>query len=237
MSLTPLFDRTVGAKAAAIGSAAFILGLREQGVRDTDLLRAMEQMPREVFAPNRFRDLARSDMALPLPCGQTMTAPGTVAKMLASLEVREGQRVLEIGTGSGYVTALLARLGCSVVTVEQYAPLTAAAREHVRIVGLAASVTFEVGDGLTRRLRGVHFDRVILNGALPEIPETVTTLIPSGGRVVGAVATTGLPRLVGIERLMDKQLRYEQGLPLRLTKLTSFVVNHDGNSGEIAHQE
>src|SRR5918911_823847 len=80
---------------AAVGTAAFILSLRARGIRDLRLLRAMELVPREVFAPRRFADLARTDVALPLPCGQTMTAPRTVAAMLVSLGLEEGQRVLE----------------------------------------------------------------------------------------------------------------------------------------------
>src|SRR5919112_5610985 len=114
----------------AIGVASFILSLRARGIRDVALLRAMELVPRDVFAPRRFTDLSRTDVALPLPCGQTMTAPGTVASLLILLAVREGQRVLEIGTGSGYVTALLAELGAEVVSIERFGTLTQAATEH-----------------------------------------------------------------------------------------------------------
>src|SRR4028118_838258 len=85
----------------AIGVASFILSLRARGIRDVALLRAMELVPREVFAPRRFTDLSRTDVALPLPCGQTMTAPGTVAAMLLSLGGAPGQRGVGGGTGAG----------------------------------------------------------------------------------------------------------------------------------------
>src|SRR3712207_8949777 len=115
------------AAADRVEAAAFIMSLRARGIRDTAVLGAMERVPRDLFAPRRFADLSRTDVSLPLPCGQTMTAPGTVATMLVALEAREGQRVLEIGTGSRYVTALLARPGCRGHTVERYATLAAGA--------------------------------------------------------------------------------------------------------------
>ena len=108
--------------ARRVEAAAFVLALRARNIRDTAVLGAMERIPRELFAPRRFADLSRSDVALPLPCGQTMTAPWTVATMLVALAARRGQRVLEIGTGSGYATALLARLGCRVAPVKSISP-------------------------------------------------------------------------------------------------------------------
>ena len=107
--------------------------LRARGIRDTTVLRAMELVPREIFAPpRRFTDLARKDVALPLPCGQTMTVPRTVASMLVALGVEPHHRVLEIGTGSGYVTALLARLGREVVSVERFGTLAEERRRASR---------------------------------------------------------------------------------------------------------
>ncbi len=139
----------------AVGAASFILSLRARGIRDMALLRAMELVPREVFAPRRFTDLSRTDVALPLPCGQTMTAPATVAAMLLALGVQPGQRVLEIGTGSGYVTALLARLGAEVMSVERFNTLAESAVQHLKIVE-AGKVRLEVGDGLATRARALR---------------------------------------------------------------------------------
>src|SRR5918998_462700 len=139
----------------AIGAASFILSLRAKGIRDTALLRAMELVPREVFAPRRFTDLAKTDVALPLPCGQTMTGPATVAAMLLALGVQPGQRILEVGTGSGYVTALLARLGAEVTTIERFNTLAESAAQHLKIVE-AGKIRLEGGDGLATRGRERH---------------------------------------------------------------------------------
>src|SRR5215204_1147786 len=140
----PLNDRE--APREAVDAASFVLSLRARGIRDTAVLGAMERVRRDLFAPRRFADLARNDVALPLACGQTMTAPRTVATMLVELGVEEGQRVLEIGTGSGYVSALLARLGGLVHSVERFATLAESAAEHLRIAQ-ADGVRIEIGDG------------------------------------------------------------------------------------------
>jgi protein-L-isoaspartate(D-aspartate) O-methyltransferase len=203
----------------AVGAATFVLGLRARGIRDTEVLRAMELVPREIFAPRRFADLARSDVALPLPCGQTMTAPGTVATMLAALGVEAGQRILEIGTGSGYVTALLVRLGAQVVTVERYGSLAESAVGHLKAAGVNTSVRMEVADGLAQRPRE-RFDRILLNGARPQVPATLTPLLGPGGRLVGAVTVEGAPRLVRVDRV-EGETREEIGAPLRISPLVS----------------
>jgi protein-L-isoaspartate(D-aspartate) O-methyltransferase len=206
----------------AIGAASFILSLRAKGIRDTALLRAMELVPREVFAPRRFTDLARTDVALPLPCGQSMTGPATVAAMLLALGVQPGQRILEVGTGSGYVTALLARLGAEVTSVERFNTLAESAGQHLKIVE-AGKVRLEVGDGLAARVRD-RFDRILLNGARPEIPEIVTSLLGLGGRLVGATTIKGVPHLVRVERDAEGELTQTVGAPLRISPLVTGIA-------------
>jgi protein-L-isoaspartate(D-aspartate) O-methyltransferase len=219
----PLREADARSSEAAVDTAAFILSLRARGIRDTGVLRAMELVPREIFAPRRFADLARADVALPLPCGQTMTSPGTVAIMLVALAVEEGQRILEIGTGSGYVTTLLARLGGQVVSVERFATLAASAIEHLK-VAQTRGARIEIGDGLAQRPRE-RFDRIVLNGACLSIPESVMALLAPGGRLVGALTVDGVPRLVRIERLGDGALRQEMGPSLRLSPLASGIAS------------
>ncbi|HZH52552.1 MAG TPA: methyltransferase domain-containing protein [Microvirga sp.] len=206
----------------AVGVASFLLSLRSRGIRDIRLLRAMELVPRDVFAPRRFSDLSRTDVSLPLPCGQTMTAPRTVAAMLRALAVEEGHKVLEVGTGTGYVSALLARLGAQVHSVERYNTLAESAAQHLKIVQ-ASGVHIEVGDGLAARPRE-RFDRILLNGAVEAVPAAVTSLLGPGGRLVGALTVEGPPRLVRIDRLDDGELRQETGAGLRISPLVTGVA-------------
>jgi protein-L-isoaspartate(D-aspartate) O-methyltransferase len=182
----------------------------------------MELVPREVFAPRRFTDLARTEVALPLPCGQTMTGPATVAAMLLALGVQPGQRVLEVGTGSGYVTALLARLGADVTSVERFNTLAESAAQHLKIVE-AGKVRLEVGDGLAVRVRE-RFDRILLNGACQVIPETVTALLAPGSRLVGALTVDGMPHLVRIDRDADGELTQNIGASLRISPLVTGIA-------------
>lgn len=204
-----------------VEAAAFVMGLRARGIRDTGVLGAMERVPRDLFAPRRFADLARTDVSLPLPCGQTMTAPGTIGAMLAALGARRGQRVLEIGTGSGYVSVLLAKIGCRVHTIERYTTLAEAAAGRFMVAGVADTVTGAAGDGLAPELPDGGFERILLNGATSAIPAALTSLLPAGGRLVGALSGEGFPRLVRIERHAHGFLRQELGGSLRLSPLVA----------------
>lgn len=203
----------------AIGAVAFVMALRARGIRDRAVLGAMERVPRELFAPSRFGDLARSDVALPLPCGQTMTAPGTVAAMLVALGVEPGQRVLEIGTGSGYVTALLARLGGPVHSIERYASLADSASSRLALSGAGDGVRLALGDGLGPCLGQARFDRILVNGAVRALPAPLTSHLAPGGRLVGALTIDGLPRLVRVERSLGGELSQQLGSSLRLAPL------------------
>jgi protein-L-isoaspartate(D-aspartate) O-methyltransferase len=207
--------------AERIGTAAFVLSLRGRGVSDTAVLRALETVPRDFFAPRRFADLSRSDVALPLACGQTMTAPATVAQMLVALHVQPGQRVLEIGTGSGYVTALLARLGGQVRSVERRSVLSEGASRRLEAAGLADAVELIDGDGLEGLPDDTHYDRILLNGVVPAVPSALTSRLLVGGRLVGATATSGAPRLLVITRGTDGSLVHSLGAALRLSPLVT----------------
>ena len=206
----------------SIEAAAFVMALRGRGVRDTDTLRALERVPRERFAPARHRDLARRDLALPLACGQTMTAPTTVAAMLKALALRPGARILEIGTGSGYVTALLLRLGAAHVhSLERYATLADEARDNL-VPEDRPLATITVGDGLhPATLRGAEpFDRILLNGTVPAIPEHLGALLGPGGRLVAPVGRPEAAGLVTWMRGPDGTLDARPGAAVRLAPLT-----------------
>lgn len=206
--------------------AAFLLKLRAQGVRNIELLRAMEQVPRERFAPRRFADLVRADVAVPLPHGQTMTAPSTVATLIDALKLGRGDRVLEIGTGSGYVTALMAHMGAEVTSLERFQSLALAA--HERIEGLRqvmplARIEIRHADGLAvGRLaldQSWRFQRILINGAADAIPEGILSRMEIGGRLVGALRHEGMTYLVTVTRMPDGKFDHQIGAPLRLAPL------------------
>src|SRR6266513_3919804 len=131
----------------SVGRMHFLLFLRQRGIADAALLRAMDQVPREHFVESSFVDNAYADQALPIACGQTISQPYVVAYMTERLDVRPEHRVLEVGTGSGYQAAILSRLAREVVSIERYRTLAERARLRLAALGFA-NVEVLVGDGL-----------------------------------------------------------------------------------------
>ena len=134
-------------RAENVGRMEFLLSLRRRGIGDQAVLRAMDEVPRELFVPAEHHDIAYADRALPLACGQTISQPFLVAYMTEQLEALPTHRVLEVGTGSGYQAAVLSRLAREVVTVERYRTLADAARTRLEVLG-CRNVTVIAGDGL-----------------------------------------------------------------------------------------
>lgn len=126
----------------AQAKAAFLLAMRARGIQDLNVLRALEMVPREIFVPHRYADLARRPLALPLRCGQTLPEPWLAARMIEALAPASHHLVLEIGTGSGYATALLARLAREVISIERFQSLAveAGARLEQLRVGNASVI-------------------------------------------------------------------------------------------------
>ncbi len=184
--------------AQAAENAAFVMALRGRGLRDTALLRAFERVPRARFARPEHRELARRDIALPLPCGAAMTAPATAAAMLALLRLAPGQSVLEIGTGSGYVTALMADLGAVVTSLERYATLVGQARARL---GSACPRVLHA-DGLAP-VEG-RYDRILVHGSVPALkPHWLAALEPGGRLVTGLLDAAGGCRVAAYLRDTD----------------------------------
>ncbi len=168
---------------AAEARIAFLLALRRKGLRDTAVLRAFETVPRSRFAPHRLADLALSDIALPIACGQSTTAPSLMAEMLTALDLQPQHRVLEIGTGSGYGTALLARLAAEVVSVERFRSLVLEA--SVRLESLqVANASIRFGDGREGAPGAGIFDRILVDAAITALPAPLIAQLAADGRIV-----------------------------------------------------
>lgn len=171
------------AQAAFEERAALLLAVRRAGVRDISVMRAIEAVPREAFAPYRFRDLANRNMALPIGCGQTMSRPADLARRIEAMRIGRGHRVLEIGTGSGYGTAILARLAKEVVTLERYETLAIEAARRLAALP-AANAVAQRADGLAPDPSIGQFDRIVVQAALEARPAALLGFLAPGGALV-----------------------------------------------------
>jgi protein-L-isoaspartate(D-aspartate) O-methyltransferase len=161
----------------------FQLALRRHGITNQAVLRAMDDVPREYFVAPGFAESAYADRALPIACGQTISQPFVVAYMTDRLEVEPQHRVLEVGTGSGYQAAVLARLAREVVSIERYRTLAEAARERLKTLGYA-NVTIRAGDGMAGAPDLAPFDRIMVTAAAEEVPAALTAQLAEGGKMV-----------------------------------------------------
>lgn len=166
-----------------------IESLRASGIEDERTLAAVAEVPREYFVDESYADLAYEDRALPIHMGQSISQPLMVATMTQALQLRGQERVLEIGTGSGYQTAILSRLAAWVYSVERIQQLAAIASMRLSKLG-ASNVTIYVGDGSLGRPDEAPYDRILVTAAAPDIPlhlyEQLVTwgimVIPVGGQ-------------------------------------------------------
>ncbi len=172
-----------GQQEESVGRMEFMLALRQRGIADQAVLRAMDEVPREHFVDAPQFERAYADQALPIACGQTISQPYVVAYMTEQLAVRPGHKVLEIGTGSGYQAAVLSRLAREVVTIERYRTLADTARSRLKTLGYD-NVEVLVGDGLTGAPARAPFDRIIVTAAAETIPEALTSQLAVGGIMV-----------------------------------------------------
>ena len=170
-----------------------------RGVRDPRVLDALRSVPRHAFVSDAMKDEAYDDRPLPIGEGQTISQPYMVAAMTALLEPRPTDRVLEIGTGSGYQTAILARLSAEVVSIERHAALADAAAARCTALGFT-NIRFMVGDGTEGAPDHAPFDRILVTAGAPAVPETLKAQLADGGRLVIPVGPPGFQRLIAIDR-------------------------------------
>jgi protein-L-isoaspartate(D-aspartate) O-methyltransferase len=189
-----------------------------RGIGDPAVLAAMASAPRHAFvAPPHAAD-AYADRALPLALRQTVSQPYIVALMTEMLAVRPGTRVLEIGTGSGYQTAILAHLGAEVFTVERFEELSLRAEAVLDRLGYGARVTLRVGDGTLGWPEEAPFDRILVTAAGPRLPPSLAGQLAEGGILVMPVGEEREQRLLRATR-RDGALTLEQGLAVTFVPL------------------
>lgn len=172
--------------------------LRARGIGDERVLEAMTRVPRHEFTPEPYREQAYEDHPLPIGEGQTISQPYIVASMLEALALKASDRVLEIGTGSGYVTALLAELAAQVVSVERHASLADMARQLLSAMGYR-NVRVIIGDGSAGFAECAPYDKIIVSAAAPQLPQALVGQLAERGRMIVPVGREDAQQLQLIE--------------------------------------
>lgn len=203
-------------------------GLRERiarstGIGEARILTAFQVVPREAFVPPELGARAYEDTALPIGLGQTISQPSMIALMLAELACGPRHRVLEVGSGSGYVLALLAQLAGEVFGIERHAELAARARHTLRSIGLTDLMLHD-GDGARGLPEHAPFDRILVSAAAAAIPEALLAELAEGGRLVMPVGAEETQTLVTCERDDKGNLHYRAGASCVFVPLVSDTL-------------
>ena len=202
-----------------------IMTLRQQGITDTNVLSAMETIPREEFVPLEFQDQAYENTALPIGRGQTISQPLVVAMMTQELQLNDRDKVLEIGTGSGYQAAILSKLCRRVYTIERHKPLLLEARRKFDQLNLR-NITDIAGDGMKGWSDTAPFDKIIVTaGALEKPPEPLKDQLKTGGIMVIPVGKDPNSQMLQKYKKEDEDLFAVQDLmPVRFVPLLPDVA-------------
>ena len=203
-------------------SKAFLmLKLRRMGISNKEILGCIESLDRSDFVSKSFLDRCLEDIALPIDCGQTISQPSLVALMTQQLEIPQRSKVLEIGTGSGYQTAILGRLASRVYSIERYKILADTAKKRLEKLNIS-NVTVLLQDGFFGYSPQAPFDRIILTAAVEEIPSLVINQLKVGGIMIVPV---GLPNQ---KQSLLKVVKNEKGLDITELMSVRFVQMKEG---------
>lgn len=187
-----------------------VADLKQKGISDEEVLRAIDMVPRHLFMDAAFFIHAYVDKAFPISSGQTISQPYTVAVQTSLLRVKKRDKILEIGTGSGYQAAILAEMGAKVYTIERFRELFLKAQRILTSLGYSAD--FFYGDGYEGKPQYGPFDGIIITAAAPDVPEALLQQLKTGGRLVVPVGNTGSQIMTVIERTgTDSFERTEHG--------------------------
>ncbi len=182
--------------------------LRQRGIKDERILRAMNKIPRELFVDQAFINQAYEDIALPIDCNQTISQPYTVAFMTQCLNLKEGSKVLEIGTGSGYQATLLYLMGMRVYTIERIYDLYLKSKKLFETLGI--NIHSRWGDGTLGWQENAPYDGIIVTAAAPQVPEPLLEQLAINGRLVIPVGDRTYQAMYIITKIGEAQFKQEQ---------------------------
>jgi protein-L-isoaspartate(D-aspartate) O-methyltransferase len=180
--------------------------LRRKGISDEEVLRAINAVPRHIFMDPAFLNHAYTDKAFPITSGQTISQPYTVAVQTSLLEVKKRDKVLEVGTGSGYQAAILAEMGVKVYTIERYRDLYIKAQRTFTSLGYAAH--FFYGDGYEGKKQYGPYDGILITAAAPEIPDALLQQLKTGGKLVVPVGRSDFQVMTVVTRTGPDSFEY-----------------------------
>ncbi|MFC0240444.1 protein-L-isoaspartate(D-aspartate) O-methyltransferase [Rhodopseudomonas telluris] len=193
--------------------------IRARGVRDPLVLASIAKVPREVFVPDLTRAHAYDDSPLPIGSDQTISQPYIVAVMIAALTLKGGERVLDVGTGSGYAAAVLAGIASEVISIERLAPLAERARATLASLGIR-NVEVRQGDGSRGCPEHAPYDAIVVAAGGPQVPESLKAQLAVGGRLVMPVGTDQLAqKLLRVTRASETELSVETLTDVRFVPL------------------
>ncbi len=197
-----------------------VMALRSAGLSDSSVLAAIERTPRDLFVPEGFADQAFENRPLPIDCGQTISQPYVVGAMTQALKLDDRCKVLEVGTGSGYQAAVLARLARRVYSIERYRTLAKDAESRFASLRLS-NVVQRIGDGSLGWPEQAPFDRIIVTAAAPDRPDTLLEQLKPGGIAVAPVQRGPVQTLVRYSRELDGSISEEALFDVRFVPLVS----------------
>ena len=195
-----------------------VRALRAEGVRDPRVIAAFRAVPRDRFVPSAAAHLAYVDEPVPIPHGQVTTQPSLIARMVAALELTGTERVLEVGTGLGFQTAILAMLARQVVSIERFADLAEQARANLEAAGLGR-VLVKVGDGTLGVPEHAPYQAIVVAAASPRIPAPLVEQLAPGGRLVHPVGPGGQELVTAFSKQGDRLIADRQLTPARFVPL------------------
>jgi protein-L-isoaspartate(D-aspartate) O-methyltransferase len=197
--------------------------LKNKGITDEEVLRAIDTVPRHLFMDPAFLIHAYTDKAFPISSGQTISQPYTVAVQTSLLKVKKRDKILEVGTGSGYQAAILAEMGAKVYTIERYRDLYQRAQSTLNSLGYSADFFF--GDGYEGKPQYGPYDGILITAAAPEVPEKLLQQLKTGGRLVVPLGDSDSQVMTVVERTGEDSYEYSSHGNFVFVPMLKGIVN------------